>query len=226
MYHRGMTGIDVLSSEVQIIPGEWWELLHGYETWVKLQCSHCCGLISLTLKERKLPGPPFLLQFWGNFRDFSSVVQFIFSPFLALFSIFLTLSALFLYHLPIHIFPLLGSSWCKWNIPLYQTLEEFIFSRSSTGHSLCTSVSPFTDLGELPLIWISSPPCTTALESVARSSMHSCPQVPLFHIHTAHRASEKAAVPLSHQDCLSLSWRCKRTLAQRAAAVWVLLVEG
>lgn len=150
------------------------------------------------------------------------MVQFIFSPFLAFFSIFLTLSALFLYHF----FPLLGPSWCKRNIPLYQTLEHFMFLRSSTGQFLYNSVAHFTNLGEVPLVWISSHSCTTDMGTVARSSMHSCAQVPLSHIHTPQSISEKATVPLSHQDCLSLSWKCQRTLAQRAAAVWVLLVVG
>lgn len=114
----------------------------------------------------------------------------------------------------------------KRNIPLCQNLEYFIFSRSNIEHSLYNSVVPLLDLGEVPFIWISSPPCPTDRGTVASSSMHSCPQGPLSHIHTTHSASEEAAEPLFHQDCLSLSWKRKRTLAQRAAAVWVLLVVG
>lgn len=151
-YHEDMIGIAVLSSEVQIIPRKWWELLHGYEALVKLQCSN----FSYTERNEvtRDPFPPSALR---NFQRFSFCGTVYFLSLSCIFSVFLTLSPLFLYHLPIHFFFLLGSSWCKRNIPLYQTLEDFIFSRSSTGHcatvaQLYNSVAPVTDLGEVPLV--------------------------------------------------------------------------
>lgn len=161
-----------------------------------------------------------------NFQGFSFCgTAYFLSLFCILFSLSHSLIPVFvsLVHPRFH---LAGVILVQKKYPLIPGPGRLYISRSNTGHSLYKSVAPFTPVGEVPPIWISSPPCTTDPGTVTRSSMHSCPQGLLSHSYTAQSTSEKAAVPLSHQDCLSLSWKHRRTLAQRAAAVWVLLVVG
>lgn len=88
-------------------------------------------------KERKFPGTLFLLQLWGTFRDFSSVLQFICSPFLAFFfQSFSLLRPCFCITCPSTFSPCWSHPGAKRNIPLCQNLEYFIFSRSNIEHSL------------------------------------------------------------------------------------------
>lgn len=162
-------------------------------------------------EERHIPGTSFLLQLLRSFQG-SSVCGTV--SFLSLScSIFLTASALLLYHLPIHYFTFTGVILLQKKHHLIQNPGRLYGLKKQQYRVL--SVQPngsFHLAGEVLLhaftqdsfesVHFLAPPIRGG---VAREGTHSCLQVPLPRTRTARSPSEKTVAPLSHQDCLSLS---------------------